>query len=267
MSSGRTLAAELHFDASGMAASGMDNQPYYLSGQLSQFYVVVMGDESATYRLLPKVGPEGLTFEAGTQDESGFHVNPAWTVMLQPQHYVDADRQRADSLYRSGAAPAGRGIVGEFYQYFFTVPDLGEASRLCVRATFEHDKYGTLESEAVCLPVVKPRSFQDTQIIWTSFIDAAFLRGDTTRMLALADSFIAQGYSYPEGLINAVTAARGGGDYTRALGYLDLNYRVNGLVQRSQIQLWHGTRLPDTDSRRQLYRDMRQDFVRLSAPH
>jgi hypothetical protein len=257
-------AADLIFSVNDFSMS-TNRQRGYLAGQQARVYVRVVRPGGEIYHGLPDRAPSGLRLEAGTKDAQGFRPDLMWTQQLAPVHYVDALRERADSLARRSRTPIGsdgdESYLGEFYQFTVTFPHVAGPDKVCLRAIFDHPEFGHMESKLQCLNIYPAQTEYDTHLLWSSIIEAAYDRNEPQRVIALADSFVTLGFVDPDWMDIAKTSAREHGEFEKALRYLDLNWQVNGITDKSQLRDWDGQRLPDSDRRQRDYDRQRNDLL------
>ncbi|HEY3295923.1 MAG TPA: hypothetical protein VGL38_10830 [bacterium] len=257
-------AAELQFGV-GDFGNSTGRRKIYVSGQQAQLSVRVVRGGGEKYLGLPYYPPAGLKIYAGTNSVAGFMQDAAWTHDLNLVHYVDRYRLRADSLYRTKGTPVDvdgeQSNLGEIYQFTFTVPDAPRDGKVCLRAVYDHSEFGHLEADIQCINVVRAQTEDDTRLIWSSLINAAYARSDARRVIALADSFMATGFVDPDWADLAKTVAYENGNYRKALEYLEANWEVNGISSSGQLQQWRGQRVADTERRQKDYDRQHKDLL------
>jgi hypothetical protein len=229
--------------AGGMRVSGdAPARFHYLAGSYAQFLIVVrMPDGTAMPIELhgkPVEWPQGLTIAVSTEDGIS---HPEWLDEMQIHPYLPWIDAISDPSRRNERKAKPGEYGHEHYDFIFTIPAAASGHSLVLSASFNHPEHGRLETKKpAVMEIVAPQTEEDRHFVWGTQIYYTKESGDYERAMALADSFIAGGYTGLEGLASAQTAAVFSKHYDAALRYMDLNMAANGT-----FRIERGSDLPD----------------------
>lgn len=214
----------------GGAAKGSRKNPDYIAGSTAMCEIIVCLSRNVAAKvdsyLVQSDWPDGLTIHVYSSDG-----NPQveWQDAMQFRRHVRYSDILQNSLRRSGKVDAAKYKPNESYLFLFDIPIGAIGDTIVLTASFNHPKYGFIETrKPVRIPVVLPQTDADQQMIGSSQIIFAEESGDYERTLIIVDSLIQLGYTRVLGLVRARTAAVKLNRYDAALRYLDLNMEVNG---------------------------------------
>jgi hypothetical protein len=181
--------------------------------------------------------PEGLEIKVSSSSSLAGPFVPSATLRehLRLEYYVTATQSLEDSLWRTrGQRPT---MPAPQYRFAFRVPPEVAGSYLCVDAEWNHPRYGYLKAEKPsCVKIVAPCSEEAQHEAWTSEVCMASEQRRDEWAIALADSFVAMGWSNLRGLLDAGAAAKRIGRYDDAVRFLDIcferNHTINILAEK-----------------------------------
>lgn len=168
--------------------------------------------------------PEGLTISAGR---------------LNGQDEFIPSQELTDKLHLEYVALPD----GELRMFLFTVPSDFLDSSFRIAARFEHPSLGQIDcANFPSIDVVAPKTKADSNIVWDSMILYTGYSNDDNRIVNLADSLVAFGYTGSRGLIHAQNAAERLEQWDVALKLFDFNFQCN---QEAALQFRRDGMSPD----------------------
>jgi hypothetical protein len=250
--------------------------PTYVTGSMGELELRVT-PRARTFEEIPYNGahrrwPTGLIIEVGRWDTvtTTCQMDSVLRDQLHFQPYNTWLELVRDSVWRAtGREPEGQDRIVQF-RCTFVLPEELAGQRLCFSARWVNPEWGNLESVPIgfgynylqgdnltprplVVSVIAPCSEADRQQARESHVFEAWIAADWRRTLDLADSLLARGWGSFRVLMYAEGAAKGLGQYGRAIQLLDSLYVQYGGVGA----------VGDSVSQAREYERMRKDLIEL----